>query len=99
MAKKNITLNQLAEKMDKGFTAADKRTDDLGFMVKEGFDAVDKRFDAVDKDIKEIKGDIKELKQGQENIELKLSNVAYRFELEEVKQRVMVLEQKLNAKK
>ncbi|MFA6306815.1 MAG: hypothetical protein WCV70_02840 [Patescibacteria group bacterium] len=48
---------------------------DLGVMVKNGFDAVDKRFD-------EVGHEIKELKQGQENIELKLSNVAYRFELE-----------------
>lgn len=66
--------------------------DDLGTMVKHGFDEMDNNF-------KEIRGDIKNLKQGQENIELKLSNVAYRFELEEVKQRVMVLEQKLGVKK
>lgn len=92
MAKKNITLNQLAEKMDKGF-------DDFGMMVKKGFDAVDKRFDAVDKRFDGVEQDIKELKQGQENVELKLTNVAYRFELEEVKQRVMILEQKLNIKK
>ena len=95
MAKKNITLNQLAEKMDKGFTAInkklDEKIDDFGIMVKHGFDAVDKRFDKVES---EIKG----LHQGQENIELKLSNVAYRFELEEVKQRVLMLEQKLKIK-
>ena len=69
--------------------------DDLGIMVKQGFDEVHQEmkygFDKVGREIKE-------LKQGQENIELKLSNVAYRFELEEVKQRVIVLEKKLGVK-
>jgi len=69
--------------------------DELGMMVKHGFDDVQQgmnnRFDKIDKEIKE-------LKQGQENIELKLSNVAYRFELEEVKQRVIILEKKLGVK-
>ncbi len=72
--------------------------DDLGIMVKHGFDEMDKNFNNMHKDIKEMRGDIKGLKQGQENIELKLSNVAYRFELEDVKQRVIVLEKKLGVK-
>ena len=69
--------------------------DDLGIMVKQGFDEVhqnmNKRFDKVDK-----RFDVVE--QRLENVELKLSNVAYRFELEEVKQRVIVLEKKLGVK-
>ena len=84
MAKKNITLDDLSLMVKHGF-------DDVHQGMNARFNAVDKRFDAVDHEIKE-------LKQGQENIELKLSNVAYRFELEEVKQRVMVLEKKLNVK-
>lgn len=61
---------------------------DLGAMVKHGFDAIDKRFDKIDKRFDVVD-------QRLENIELKLSNVAYRFELEEVKQRVLMLEKKL----
>lgn len=41
--------------------------DDLAIMVKEGFERVEK--------------DMDDLKQGQERIELRLDNVAYRFEL------------------
>ncbi|MFH1255245.1 MAG: hypothetical protein V1667_02135 [bacterium] len=37
----------------------------------------------------------KELKQGHENIELRLSNVAYRFELEEVKEMVKILKKQV----
>jgi len=44
--------------------------DDLGAIIKQEFN--------------HVKGQLKELKQGQENIELKLSNVAYCFELKEL---------------
>ena len=55
---------------------------DLAFMVKKGFDQVDERFDT--------------LERGQEEIKLKLDNVAYRFEMVELQKRVEVLEKKLN---
>ena len=87
-----ITLDNLAGMIQNQFAEASKQLGDFKGEVNKRFDTVDQRFDKVDQEIKE-------LKQGQENIELKVSNVAYRFELEEVKQRVMVLEQKLNAKK
>lgn len=52
--------------------------DDLAGMVAEGFnearDSVNKRFDLVDKRLKN-------LEEGQEQIKLRLDNIAYRFEL------------------
>ena len=52
--------------------------DDLAVMIKDGFDGVTK--------------DIDELKKGQERIELRLDNVAYRFELVALEKRVEKLE-------
>lgn len=43
--------------------------DDLAIIIKDEFNHVNKRFDGVE-------SDIKDLKHGQENLELKLSNVA-----------------------
>jgi len=59
--------------------------DDLGSIIKNEFEKVNERFDKVD-------DDIKVLKQGQENLELRLSNVAYRFELKDLESRVKLLE-------
>jgi len=64
-----------------------KEFQDLGRMVKKGFDYVDKRFDKV-----ESRLDI--LEQGQEDIKLRLDNVAYRFELKDLEKRVKKLELK-----
>jgi len=61
--------------------------EDLAVMIKKGFDSVDERFNKVEKELKELRA-------GQDDIVLRLDNVAYRFELNELKQRVFVLEQK-----
>lgn len=70
--------------------------EDLARMVQNGFDEmkgrVDKRFDKV-----ESRLDI--LEQGQEDIKLKLDNVAYRFELEDLEKRVERLELKTGLKR
>lgn len=58
-----------------------KSLDDLAISVKNGFDSVDRR--------------LKALEQGHKDIKLKLTNVAYRFELEELERRVAKLENKL----
>ncbi len=91
MAKKNINLNQLAERMDKGFTSVHKKIDDLTDITRNSFNEVDRRFNKVDK-----RFDVVE--QRLENIELKLGNVAYRFEIEEVVRRVNILEKKVGLK-
>ena len=62
--------------------------DDLAVMVKNGFDSVDSRFNHVDKRLDD-------LDQGQEEIKLKLGDVAYRFELVELERRVNILERKV----
>ena len=62
--------------------------DDLAVMVKNGFDSVDSRFNHVDKRLDD-------LEQGQEEIKLKLGDVAYRFELVELERRVNILERKV----
>lgn len=49
--------------------------DSLAVIVKNEFDNVNKQLGGMNTQLKE-------LQQGQENIELKLTNVAYRFELQ-----------------
>lgn len=50
--------------------------DDLGAMIKEGLDGVDKRFNLVDKRFNLVEKDIKELKRGMEEIKLKFAYTA-----------------------
>ena len=87
MAKKEITnqklaenINDLANAVKSGFDGVDKR-----------FDGVDKRFDGVDKRFDGVNQRLKVLEQGQEEIKLKLTNVAYRFELEELQKKFQLL--------
>jgi hypothetical protein len=54
--------------------------DKLAAATKRGFDGVSIRLD--------------KLEQGQEDIKLRLDNVAYRFELQELERRVTLLEKK-----
>lgn len=61
--------------------------DDLAIIVGNGFNDVQKEFEVV-------KQDITELKDGQEQIKLRLDNVAYRFELKDLDKRVTRLERK-----
>ena len=65
--------------------------DNFAVIVKDGFDEVDKKFEQATEERKA-------LRQGQENIELKLSNVAYRFEIEEIIRRLKILETKAGLK-
>ena len=66
--------------------------DNLAGMIKRGFDGVDKRFESVDKRFDGIEKRLANLEEGQEEIKLKLDNVAYRFELVELQKRVDRLE-------
>lgn len=62
--------------------------DDLAIMIGKGFSHVDKRFEQVDKRLSS-------LGEGQEDIKMKLDNVAYRFELVELQKRVEILERRV----
>jgi len=91
MAEK-MTLGKLADKMEKGFQKTDRKTDEkidqLALTVAKGFTGVDKRFDKVETRLDK-------LEQGQEEIKLKLDQVAYRFEVRELDRRLKLVEQKL----
>lgn len=73
--------------------------DELAVMINQGFYDVDKKFEEVKKRFDKVDNSIKGLKDGQENIELRLANFAFRFELQELQQRVVVLEKKTGIKK
>ncbi|MBM3205744.1 hypothetical protein FJZ41_02790 [Candidatus Shapirobacteria bacterium] len=85
MKKKNISIDQLAQMVQRGFN-------ETAVNMDRRFEHVDKRFDAVDKRLDK-------LEQGHEEIKLRLDNVAYRFELVELQRRVEILEKKTGIKK
>jgi len=66
-------------------------TEDLARMVKGGFDGVDRRFDKVETRLDGLENGIEEIK-------LKLDQVAYRFEIEELNRRLKRVEAKLGIK-
>lgn len=71
--------------------------DQLAISVKEGFDVVDERFDGVDQRFERVDHRLDQLEQGQDEIKLRLGNVAYRFELNDLGQRVDRLERRVGA--
>ena len=85
MKTKKVTIEDLAVMVQTGFSEAGQKTG-------EGFDGLEKRMDGLEK---RMDG----LEQGQEEIKLKLDNVAYRFELVELQRRGEILEKKLGAKR
>lgn len=98
MPKKKMTIEDLAgitrkgfEKADKQFERLDRKTDkkinELARMTAKGFANVDKR-------LGQMQEGLELLEAGQEEIKLRLDNVAYRFELKELEQRVFILEKK-----
>jgi len=60
--------------------------------------ASQKEFDKIGGRLDKIDSDMKILKQGQEDIVLRLDNVAYRFELVALQKRVEVLEKRAGVK-
>ena len=78
--KQNITLDKLAGMIKRGFDETAKKTD------------VDRRFEEVDSAIKNLR---EENSLEHEEIKLRLSQVAYRFELEEIDKRLKRVEAKV----
>lgn len=64
MAKKNITIDELAVMIQKGFNGVDSK-----------FEQVGKRFDGLEKDIKEIKYDLKETIKRTDKLEVRADYV------------------------
>jgi archaellum component FlaC len=81
MKEKDITIDDLATSVE-----------DLAGMVKTGFDEMGKQFEKVDKRFEQMDNRLTALEKGQEDIKLRLDNVAYRFELVEVLKRLKTLE-------
>ena len=72
--------------------------ENMGKMIKAGFDGVDKRFEVVSKELELVNKRLALLESGQEDIKLRLDNVVYRFELKDLEERVIVLEKKARIK-
>ena len=90
MGKKNITIDDLATALN-GLTKNVNTIEDLARLVKSGFDTVNKRFNIIENHFSDIENSL-------EDITLRLSHVAYRFELEEVKKREKTLEKAISKK-
>lgn len=74
--------------------------DDLAVMIKNGFDntATKKQVDNLEKRVIRLENNVKFLAKGQDRIELRLTNVVYRFELVELQKRVELLEKEAGVK-
>ena len=80
-------FDQKIERINKTIEQLGKTVDKLAIATKNGFENNDGRFDRVDKELLSTRGD-------HQDMMLKLSNVAYRFELNELSKRVKILENK-----
>lgn len=69
--------------------------EDLAGMVQRGFSDVAGQINDLTGQIKKVQKRMDVLERGQEDIKLRLDNVAYRFELKELENRVKILERKL----
>ncbi len=67
----------------------------LGQMIGRGFDGVDKRFEQVDQRFEQVGKRFDRVEMRLERIEMKLENVVYRTEFDELKERLMVVEDAL----
>lgn len=89
------TVDTLTQEMRGGFAESKNAIEELAIITKHGFDGVGEKFDKVDKRFDKLE---KTNTREHEEMSLKLDNVAYRFELVELKKRVEVLEKKSAAR-
>lgn len=89
----------LTDKDIKKLIKAQKEIFPTARMVKEGFDDMDERFKEVHKRFDRVESRLDDLDKGQEEIKLKLDNVAYRFEVEDLDKRLRKVEVKLGLRK
>jgi len=85
--KKEIKLDDLALRMERGFEKGSKDLDDLALMVGKGFNEMGERFERVD-------GRLTNLKKGVEEIKTDLSRRVHIFDHKELEFRVERLEEK-----
>lgn len=89
--KKEVTLADLAGMVQRGFVGVDARLD----KVDARLDTVDKRMDGVQEKLDGMDKRMDTLEHGQEDIKLRLDNVAYHFETKRLEERVTSLERKM----
>jgi len=89
----------LTDKDIKKLIKAQKEIFPTAKMVKEGFDDMDTRFNGMDKRFDQVENRLDNLEQGQEDIKLRQDNVAYRFEVEDLKKRTKKLEMKVGLRR
>ena len=87
MRKKQITNEDLAIMIGKGFNSNDKR-----------FDKVDGRLDRVEGRLDKVDNRLEKIEQANEDIKLRLGNTAFQFDVDNLKKRVRKLEFKLGIK-
>ena len=83
------TVETLAQTVAKGFAQAKRDNEDLAMMVAKGFEEMGKEMNGK---FSEVNGRLYKLEQGQEEIQMRLTNVAYRFELVDLQSRVQKIE-------
>jgi len=101
MSKKQITNEDLANMIKKGFDDHDTRFDKIDKRfdgVDRRFDGVDRRFDAMDIRFDKMDTRMDNLEQGQEEIKSRVGSMAYQFEVNDLKKRVKKLEFKAGIK-
>lgn len=90
MPKKKVTIENLARMIEKGFQQTASQND----IIK-----LEKRITALEKIASDQDKGIKGLIQGQEDIKIRLGQIAFRFELEELEKRVRKIELQVGSKK
>ncbi len=83
MSKKNVSNEQLARLIAKGFEGVDNRFNNLESKM------------ATKDDLAELKT---ELKQDIEDVDLKISRLAYDFDVKDLKKRMTIVERKVGIK-
>lgn len=83
----DFTINDLAGMIKDGFDQVDKR-----------FEQVDKRFEQVDKRFEEVNQRLESLERDMQEVKLKFAYVAWAIDLENLKKRVIDLENRLEDK-
>jgi predicted nucleic acid-binding Zn-ribbon protein len=97
-----ITLESLADMMQAGF----KRFDTFAENAMEEFDRINGRLDRVEADVAELKDDMRAVRRDIADINRRLdrleergeSNAGFAKEIDELRQRVLILESQLKSK-
>ena len=92
LKKAKVTIDDLAIMIAKGFSGMEEKFEkDIGGVKKE-VGSLKKEVGSLRKEVAETNVRLDVLENGQEDIMMKLQNVAYRFELNTLDKRVKILE-------